>query len=165
MPVVSRSPVLMFMRAFKRGCAHGRCSRRGYRPDCGLGKAGALEFQNGELQVTTSKIDEDYSLKRMIGQGSFATVYEAVCHQTGTSFACKAVCKEKSPGWRKEVQLCQQASATTQSSAWHFRFSNKIKSQILLYGRLYFARPQFPLAKEFACSDRAQKLRLALLYP
>ena len=103
MPVVSRSPVLMFMRAFKRGCAHGRCSRRGYRPDCGLGKAGALEFQNGELQVTTSKIDEDYSLKRMIGQGSFATVYEAVCHQTGTSFACKAVCKEKSPGWRKEV--------------------------------------------------------------
>eukprot|EP00939_MAST-03C_sp_MAST-3C-sp1_P004525 g4525.t1 len=60
-------------------------------------------------------LESDYTISRMIGQGTFATVWEALCKRTGQRYACKSLEKSENPGWRQEVRMCQRVQATSRT--------------------------------------------------
>lgn len=66
--------------------------------------------------VDDNDVEKDYSVGKLLGQGSFATVWEVTCKKTGEQFACKSLQKQENPLWRQEVMMCKNVQEKSPTS-------------------------------------------------
>lgn len=59
-------------------------------------------------QQEESEIEKDYVVGELVGQGSFASVWEVQSRETGEHFAMKTLLKCENSEWRKEVAMCRR---------------------------------------------------------
>lgn len=53
-------------------------------------------------------VEKDYNVGQLLGQGSFASVWEVTCKKSGEKFACKSLDKRENPMWAQEVRMCRK---------------------------------------------------------
>lgn len=75
----------------------------------------ASKSSNNTMWEDGRNVESDYTISRMIGHGTFATVWEAVCKRTGQRYACKSLEKAENPLWKQEVRMCQRVQATSRT--------------------------------------------------